>query len=397
MSDSKRRAGGGDFHFGSFAFARGAVMLLAAILLLACVASAQVPRLADVPAQVAQRATLEAERGRLLERRNTLGSRVSAHNSQCGVIAENAPRYAACSAEQSALEAEKNGYVAAVRDFNHRIEAAVVLAANPNAVDLTGSNGPLVPRDLKTPPRGDGPILQPPAERLADLHKRVSVLQQALINLEKARQKDDARKEWEDAIGEASSDLFKDTVKLQTDLVAEYTTGRFEKGLADSNKEIATAVERLAGETDPGRRERLHMAIKLMNEQRVEFRQMLGWMKKADNAGLVVDTADWAAKKQSMEKALEGMQTLAGMALSAKTVEKWMERAPVYGRALKFGSDVTNVAYDLTKGLMGAARLSELNAQDELYARRVQDLSGNMHAAMSEIKQIEAQVRNQPK
>jgi len=376
--------------------------LLAATLWLATSALGQVPRLADVPLQIpeAKRTTLGTLRTGLLERRSSLMNRVASHNGQCGVVAENSPQYPSCAAAQASLEREKNSYITDVKDFNRQVEAAVMLASNPNIVDLSDKKGSLVvrPEDLKPPVREGGPILQPPAERIAELHKRIAVVRQALINLNQARQKPEARAEWEGAIGEASEDLFRDTIKLQTDLVAEYTAGRFEKGLEDANKAIRTAVDRLAGETDPNRREQLHAAIKLMDQQRNEFKQMVGFLKKTDDAGLSVDTVDWAAKKgQPMQKSLDGLQSLMQIALSEKKVQQWLSIAPVYGNALKFGSDVTNVAYDLTKGLMSATRLKELNAQDELYAQRVKDLSDRMTGAMKELKDLEKQTQNQPK
>jgi hypothetical protein len=376
--------------------------LLILLLGVATLAVAQIPRIVDVPANLPEgrRAELTSVRAKLLERRNNLAGRVASHNSQCGVVAENAPQFASCAAEQSSLEQEKSSYIADVKEFNRKVTAAAAAAANPDAVDLSDVQGPLVvrPEDLRPPVREGGPIEPPPAERMAELRKRIAVLRQALINLDKARQKPEARTEWEDAIGDASWDLAKDTIKLQTDLVAEYTTGRFEKGLEDANKNIQTAVVRLSGETDPNRREQLHAAIKLMNEQRSEFKQMLGSLKKADDAGLAVDTTDWAlAKEKPLQKSLEGMESLMQIALSQKKVEQWLERAPVYGNILKFGSDVTNVSYDLTKGLMSAARLKELNAQDELYTQRVKDLSARMTSAVKELKELEKQVQNQPK
>lgn len=375
---------------------------LAIVLWLALSAAAQIPRLADIPSQIPEtkRTALATLRAGLMERRSGLMNGVASHNSQCGVIAENSPQYPGCAAAQASLEKEKNAYITDVKAYNRQVEAALLLASDPNIVDFSDKQGPLVvrPEDLRPPVREGGPIIQPPAERIAELHQRIAVLRQALINLGQARQKPEARAEWEGAIGEASEDLFRDTIRLQTDLVAEYTAGRFEKGLEDANQGIRTAVDRLAGETDPNRREQLHAAIKMMDQQRNEFKQMVGFMKKTDDAGLVVDTADWAAKPgRPMEKSLEGLQSLLQIALSEKKVQQWLSIAPVYGNALKFGSDVTNVAYDLTKGLMSAARLKELNAQDELYAQRVKDLSDRMTSSMKELKDLEKQTQNQQK
>lgn len=130
-----------------------------ALLWLVASASAQIPKLAEIPSGISatRQTTLAKLRAGLLQRRGDLASRVSAHNGQCGVLPENSPKYASCAAEQVTLEKDKSSYIADVRDFNRQVGVAVTLAANPssNVVDLSDHPGPLIvdPRDLK-PRRG---------------------------------------------------------------------------------------------------------------------------------------------------------------------------------------------------------------------------------------------------
>lgn len=383
-----------------FAFAR----VLLATLSLAAAAYAQIPKLAEIPAGLPAglQASQTARRDALSQRKAQLKARVDSHNQSCGVIAESSPNYQSCAAEQSSLNGEIKQYAADVQAFNRDVEAALPLVTSANVVDLSDADGPLIvnPADLKTPERGGGPIEQPPAERVAHLRKRVAAIQQALIRLSKVQPSSKDRAEWESVITDASEDAAYNGMKLGTDLLTKYTLNTFQKGLDKHNDEIARDLMRLTNETDPQHRARMQIGMKAMYDRREEFKWLIKNVEAVKlEGGQVVDimeTSDWAAKKgNDVAKSLEGIQTLMQIALDQEKVQKWLKIDPVFGEALKFGSTAIQSTYDATAVLFGAARLKQMNAQDELYLARVKDLSQRMKSAMEEIKTLEKQMSTQ--
>lgn len=391
-------------------------------------AQAQIPKLAEIPAGMSsqQQASLASRRDALLQRRSELASRVAAHNQQCGMMAETSPQYQSCAAEQSALQSEKTKYIADVQAFNRDIDASARVAqpVGGTVVDLSSAgDGPLVvnPADLKLPERGGGPIEQTPQERVAYLRRRVAVIQQALIRLSQVQQKSEARTEWEDAIQEASKDAALTGVYLSVDLIDTYGLKKFKDGFKAVDKEIGDTVVKLAGETDPNRRAQLHSVIGMMNDSRDEYRAVIDKyepsIKAMKRASDVLQTADWATKKENdYQKTVEGTGMLMQIAIDEKAVQEFLaklnnrkpgfflskaddvatqqfiEKVSKYAIALKFTTHAINASYDATTVLVGAARLNQLNEQDELYRTRVLELSRQMKSAMEEVKKLEAEM-----
>jgi hypothetical protein len=362
-------------------------------------ALAQVPKLAEIPVGLPAKlqTSFASRRAALSERRSQLVARVGAHNQQCNAVEENSPAYQSCAAEKASLETDKNQYIADVRAFNRDVEAAPSQVVTAGVVDLSNIEGtPIVdPADLKK--FSPGPKQQTPAERVVQLRKRVAVIQQALERLSKLQTKTEDRKEWEDVISDASSDAAHTGLKLGVDLLTDYSIARFTKGLKTQDLEIQDAVVKLSGEIDPRKRDLMHGAIKMMNDRREEFKWEIKNLEavklEGDQVVDIMETSDWAAKKgKDVEKSLEGVQTLMQIALGEEHVQKWLKIDPVLGKGLKIGSIAVQSTYDATAVLVGAARLKQMNEQDEAYLARVKYLSGRMRSAMEEIKSLEKQM-----
>jgi hypothetical protein len=103
------------------------VFVLFSVLAAICLplaAHAQLVQPAALPAGLSGQSTaaLNQERGLLLEQGNSLRQRISAHNQQCGSVAENSPLVAQCQSNQASLVSAIQQYNAAVNDFNQRVQ-----------------------------------------------------------------------------------------------------------------------------------------------------------------------------------------------------------------------------------------------------------------------------------
>ena len=87
-------------------------------------ASAQVPRLRDVPATLPAEVTadLVAQHDRLASRRDDLKDRAARHNQRCASVAAGSQEASACEQEQSAIQSLISAYGADVETFNRLLD-----------------------------------------------------------------------------------------------------------------------------------------------------------------------------------------------------------------------------------------------------------------------------------
>lgn len=88
--------------------------------------AAQIPTLKSVPEGLPpeQREALEQQRTALLERRNTIRSKIESHNQKCRNVPAGTSLAEECGRNQAQLEVEKAAYVSSARDFNDKVEQA---------------------------------------------------------------------------------------------------------------------------------------------------------------------------------------------------------------------------------------------------------------------------------
>ncbi|MHB1865598.1 MAG: hypothetical protein ACYCO5_07355 [Acidobacteriaceae bacterium] len=111
---------------------------------------------------------------------------------------------------------------------------------------------------------------------LAALRAEVAGIQEALRRMGRSEHLDAAqRRHWEDVTNQATADAWKQGIGMATDGASAYTSGLLRQQLRDINTALGSAATKLAGETDPNRREQLGAAIKLLEQQKHSVQESL--------------------------------------------------------------------------------------------------------------------------
>jgi len=230
-------------------------------------------------------------------------------------------------------------------------------------------------------------------EAVRKLRTQVKGIQEALRRLDKSAQLDASeRKQWE----EETKQAFQNAWNRGQSMLIDETIGVLGKGfdlqLKDANKEIRKAVDKLAGEIDPARRERLHAAIKLLGKQRDEIQTAQQTVHQSlKEAKQISDTADWAKSKSGdMEKSLRGVYDIVKMTLGDPKVQKALKIGGKYAAGAGYAQSIADSAYDVTAEIVSWKRINQLNRNSEEYLKAVGKLKEKMEEVVGKIKALES-------
>jgi hypothetical protein len=230
-------------------------------------------------------------------------------------------------------------------------------------------------------------------EAVGKLRAQVKGIQEALRRLDKSAQLDAReRKQWENETEQA----FQNAWNRGQSMLIDETIGVIGKGLdlqlKDANKEIQKAVEKLAGETDPARRKRLHAAIKLLGKQRDEVQRAQQTVyQRLKEAKQISDTDDWAQSKSGdMEKSLRGVYDIVKMTLGDQGVQKALKIGGKYAAGAGYAQSIADSAYDVTAEVVSWKRINQLNRNSEEYLKAVGRLKNKMEEVVEKIKALES-------
>lgn len=182
-------------------------------------------------------------------------------------------------------------------------------------------------------------------ENLAALRAEVVGIQEALRRMGLSEQLDAAqRRHWEDVTNQAAADAWKRGIGMATDGASAYTSGLLKQQLRDINTALGSAATKLAGETDPNRREQLGAAIKLLEQQKHSVQESVSVFKdlkgklddlQSENA----DVENWASGDTSgLQKSLQSMQQLSQQALANPEVQNALKISTIPGGSAKVRS-----------------------------------------------------------
>jgi hypothetical protein len=233
---------------------------------------------------------------------------------------------------------------------------------------------------------------------VAKLRAAAHGLQEALRRLEQSNRTDQAvRAEWTHASDEAVREAWDGAKAMTFDLLTDWMDRRLESQLSEADAEVRRAVDLLAGETDPGRREQLHAAVKLLDAQRQDIRQAQALIvARTRDAETLIDTVHWSvtsADDPALERATEGIYRLMDTLLGDATVQRALRIGPGYGQFLTSARSILDSSHQISVEVVTLVRLGQLDRNSTEYLRAIDQLKQKMESTMRQIHTVEGWLR----
>jgi hypothetical protein len=221
---------------------------------------------------------------------------------------------------------------------------------------------------------------------------KCAATQVAVRRLSQTMKMDDSeRREWMKQTDDATKDAWGLAKGLLKDAVPDIIDARLSKQLESANSEVQRAVQLLAGELEPNRREQLHATIKLLDEQRKEIVNAQGIVSKAREVnGKIAAVAGLEAKgSKETVNSLENMHEFMVGMLGNETVQKALNIGAGYGKVLSLGETILDSAYDITVDVVSIKRIGALNNNQEQYLVAIRKLSDHLQSVVLQLNRAE--------
>ncbi len=258
----------------------------------------------------------------------------------------------------------------------------------------------------KKEPRNSGPILdfaepdihdvmQSRHKTVRELREQLAGIREALRRLNKTIASDASqRDEWKKATNDAMGRAWKRLKGMAVDEGLRFIGDGIDQQLASVNEQIKRAVTKLSGETDPAGRERLHAAVRLLNEQRDAIRdaqrEAQAVLPKLKQTKKTLDTIDYAESNPGdLEKFLKGGFMLFKTALEQPKIQQALKFGGQFAKGAKYAESIVESSYDVTVELVAWKRIDQLNRNSEQYLWAVDRLQRSMEKTVRKIQEIE--------
>jgi hypothetical protein len=228
---------------------------------------------------------------------------------------------------------------------------------------------------------------------LATLHDQVKRTQEALARLNRSIALDQSqRREWENVTNQAVEDAWSRSASLFFNAVPDLYGAHLDRQLKQTDSEIARATDLLAGETDPNRREQLHVAFKLVTQRRVEIKEAQTTVAHAGSeCQKLADQMDWTKDDEpALRTMLDKAYGEIGDVLAMPEVQKALGSGGGLAAFPGYAKSIVDSAYDITGEYLSWKALSQLKANSDEYVKAVGALSDRIKKRMKEIKDLEA-------
>lgn len=232
-------------------------------------------------------------------------------------------------------------------------------------------------------------------ELLAKLRAQVNSTQEALRRLNRSMQGDAAqRDEWERTVENAMESALERGKDMLMSGVVKGLQGRFEKQLEEADKEIRRAVDKLAGETDPNRREQLHAAIRLLDKERTDIREGLRVVKEGgrdiqENLDRIGSARSQLNYEEIARRSVDQAYSKAVELLQDEKVQRALKISKFSGQFATYAKSIVDSGYDITAEIVSWKRINQLNRNSEEYLFAVNRLSERMKSLVAKIKETE--------
>lgn len=352
------------------------LILAGALSLLPVTGQAAFKKLDPVPKGLPDppRQTLEEKRGSLFTRLTDIKKQGNSFNTQCKGVEEGSPQEQKCRSKLNELLGMKAAYNRDAERFNAAVAAAKKRAARREA-------------RVKLARMERASALRVHRQHVKGLQETLRRLDRTMLTLKAERE------QWERATDQAMENAWKRGRSMLIDETIGALGKRLTRQLDDANEEIRRAVDMLASETDPARRERLHAAIKLIGKHRGEIRRAKDVMlKRVAEAHKIYDAADWATgQSDDLEKSLRTVHNMVKMTLDDPAVQKALKMSGVPGAVAKYGESIADSAYDITTEIISWKRINQINLTTDAYLAAVGHLSEKMEGVVRKIEAIKSQ------
>jgi tetratricopeptide (TPR) repeat protein len=227
---------------------------------------------------------------------------------------------------------------------------------------------------------------------LATLHAQVKRTQEALARLNRSIALDQRqREEWESVTDHAVQDAWNRSTWLVFNAVPDLYGAQLDRQLKQTDSEIARATDLLAGETDPNRREQLHVAFRLLTQRRVEIKEAQSTVAHAGSeCQKLADQMDWtkddvAALRRMLDKGYDEI----GDALARPEVQKALGSGGGLAAFPGYAKSIVDSAYDITGEYLSWKALTQSKANSDQYVKAVGALSDRMKKLVQRIQELE--------
>lgn len=229
---------------------------------------------------------------------------------------------------------------------------------------------------------GDPNIVEPvlikaSVQSISKVQAEIQGVQEALKRLKRSTSLDaEERKEWE----KRSDNALRDSYALGADAAVNVLTACTERQIKAQKKELWRANDMLAGETDPNRREQLHVAFRVLNDRKVELEQIKERLEKAHDAVEILNTTQDMAYSKEEEESKNQIEAV------------WVacDKLNILPKGASQAKAIVDASYDITVQAFSLQRINALNANSEQYLKTVDVLSKRMKTLV-ELKKAQAQ------
>lgn len=249
------------------------------------------------------------------------------------------------------------------------------------------------------PPEAPGGLVKNTLRaRLRSLEGELAGLQEALRRLNQSAELNASQRElWLSISNDAAADAWKQGIGMATDGFGKFTIDRLNQGIKDVDNDLAEAVTELSGETDPGRRERLHSAIKLLEGQKSSLESAVTTVGRARQGETAfsegANAVDWSSTSpHKLEQVAQVALGAAQTTLSDPGVQKALSLSPALSDAAQVGKSMVGSGYDIVAETVSIKQLKALNAGSDSYLAAVKNVQEQMKSTVSRIKTIQSEL-----
>jgi hypothetical protein len=245
------------------------------------------------------------------------------------------------------------------------------------------------------------PVAIKPAATPAQLCAQLAGAQDALRRLmETQNMHNEDRKEWEEAINEASDDAW----KRGFDMLREYSGEKLAEHLKEMSKESDAEIEKLyrqiSEEKDPAKVGALQQKWERLDQRKPYLQAYLqdairrseADQKHLDELTDERELYEWQKKyKGDMEGTMDGVRQIVDMGLGDKGVQKFFRLSPASAAFLKYGLSIEDSAFDILSEVYGAQQIKQLNENSEKFLQAQKALQQRIRATVAQLNTYKAE------
>jgi tetratricopeptide (TPR) repeat protein len=245
------------------------------------------------------------------------------------------------------------------------------------------------------------PAVIKPAPTHSQLCAQLAGAQDALRRLmETQNMHNEDRKEWEEAVNEASDDAWKRGFDMLREYSGEKLADHFKDMIKESDDEIEQFYREVSNEKDPAKLGQLQKKWEQLDQQLAErkaylqeaIRRAAKDQKHLDELTDERELYEWQGKyKGDLIGTMDGVRQIVDIGLGDQGVQKYLRLSPASAQFLKYGLSIEDSAFDIMSEVYGAQQIKQLNQNSEKFLQAQKALQLRIRTTVAQLNTYKAE------